>query len=70
MAYTTTNFKTKAALKAALKAGNPVQAYNYGLGPDLTGYTGTVYLEGPHYPAPHSWYAQATMKDGNVISVK
>ena len=31
---------------------------------------GTVYLEGPHYPAPHTWYAQATVKNGIVVAVK
>lgn len=31
---------------------------------------GTVYLEGPHYPKPHTWYAEGTMKNGKLISVK
>jgi hypothetical protein len=31
---------------------------------------GTVYLEGPHYPEPHKWYAQGTMRDGRLVSVK
>ena len=31
---------------------------------------GTLYFEGPHYPAPHRWYAQATAKDGVIVKVK
>lgn len=70
MAYTTTNFKTKKELKQALAAGRDVRAYNPGLGPDLGNFTGRVCLEGPHYPKPHSWYAEAEMKDGRIIKVK
>lgn len=66
--YTTENFKTKKALKDAVKAGKEVTIYS--LGPDTPVTDGTEYLEGPHYPAPHAWYAQVTMKDGKVIKVK
>ena len=31
---------------------------------------GTVYLEGPHYPAPHTWYATGTMESGKLIWIK
>ena len=31
---------------------------------------GTTCLEGPHYPAPHRWYAQAELKNGIVVKVK
>jgi hypothetical protein len=41
---------------------------------DLTGITapenGVVYLEGPHYPEPHRWYAQAVVEGGRVVRVK
>lgn len=77
MSYTVTNFKTKKALKEAVAISNEnsalntkVRCYNPGLGPDLSRYTGKVYLEGPHYPKPHSWYAEAELKDGIVIKVK
>lgn len=68
MAYTDTNFKTKKALKEAVKAGKSVGVYQPGMGtiPE----NGTVYLEGPHYPAPHTWYAQGTMANGVLVSVK
>ncbi len=67
--YTTTNFSTKKALKEAVAAGQQVTVFNpgpFGNAPD----NGVVYLEGPHYPKPHRWYAQATMKNGVVVSVK
>lgn len=70
MAYTTVNFKSKKALKDAIAAMLPVHAYQPGLGPDLSNYTGKVCLEGPHYPKAHTWYAEAELKDGRVIKVK
>lgn len=69
MAYTTTNYKTKKALKDAVAAGEQVTVYQPG-GLSEPPYNGTVYLEGPHYPKPHTWYAEATMKDGVVVKVK
>lgn len=81
MAYTVTNFKTKKALKEAVNnyldnhdgvksSFGAVRCYNPGLGPDLSNYTGKICLEGPHYPKPHTWYAEAELKDGVVIKVK
>lgn len=74
MSYTVTNFKTKKALKNAIKdyeaGAKEVRCFQPGLGPDLSNYTGTVFLEGPHYPEPHRWYAQGEMKDGVLIKVK
>jgi hypothetical protein len=76
MAYAEINFKTKKALKEAVKISNEnaaqntkVRAYQSGLGPDLSNYTGRVSLEGPHYPANHNWYATCEMKDGVIIKV-
>lgn len=69
MAYTSTNYKTKKALKDAVTAGKSVYCYNPGLGPDLSNYTGRVYLEGPHYPEPHKWYASADLENGKVVRV-
>lgn len=83
MAYTAINFKTKKALKdhvgyyLAAKNGQsvnhncePVRCYQPGLGPDLSNYTGTVSLEGPHAPSRHSWYASAELVNGIVVKVK
>tara|TARA_R110000751_G_C13760474_1_gene479200 strand:+ start:1330 stop:1542 length:213 start_codon:yes stop_codon:yes gene_type:complete len=64
--YTVTNFKSKAALKRAIAAGEEVETYQPGgLFPAET--EGKIYLEGPHYPEPHRWYASAQVKDGIII---
>lgn len=36
--------------------------------PDPT--EGKVYIEGPHYPRPHSWYAEAWLSGGVIVKVK
>lgn len=68
MAYVSPNYKTKKALKDALKEGKTVSVFQPGIGtvPD----NGTISLEGPHYPKPHTWYGTGTMKDGKLVSVK
>lgn len=63
--YTYTNYKTKKALKADVAAGVKVQCFQPGPFPGKM--DGPVCLEGPHYPAPHSWYASATLKDGVIV---
>lgn len=71
MAYTITNYKTKKALRDAVASGEVVQCFQPGLfATDMSKTTGTVYLEGPHYPKPHTWYATATLADGVVTKVK
>lgn len=67
MSYTVTNYKTKKALKEAVAAGVRVDIFNPGLGTPVV--NGKTVLEGPHYPAPHSWYANVEMKDGFVVKV-
>jgi hypothetical protein len=72
MAYTSRNFKTKADLKRALAAGDKITVYqpNQMFASAEPPKNGTVYLEGPHYPQPHRWYAQAEMADGYIVKVK
>jgi hypothetical protein len=78
MSYTVHNFKTKKALKEAVanylaypfEEVKAVRCYNPGVGPDLSNHTGIVYLEGPHYPQPHKWYAQGEMVDGILVKVQ
>ena len=55
-------------LPAGVKAPEPVRLYAPGLGTPKA--NGTETVEGPHYPAPHTWYAQVEMKDGIVVKVK
>ncbi len=68
--YTSRNFKTKKALKEAVKAGEKIGIYQPGPFGGNEPSNGRVTLEGPHYPAPHSWYGQAEVKDGYIVSVK
>ena len=74
--YTDTNYRTKKALKEAVADGKRVTYHQPGpFGgnePDsrVVTYNGTIYLEGPHYPAAHTWYAQATVQGGAITKVK
>lgn len=69
MAYVSPNFKTKKALKDALKERHQtIHVYEPGVG--TVPETGRVYLEGPHYPVPHTWYAKGYMENGRLVRVK
>lgn len=67
MAYVNPNFKSKKALKEAVKAGEHVEVFSPG--PFGCKSDGSEFIEGPHYPAPHSWYAKVEVKDGLVVKV-
>ena len=65
--YATQNFKTKKALKEAVKSG-PVPCFQPGpFGRDCA--DGTDCCEGPHYPEPHRWYARDEIKNNPIIKV-
>jgi hypothetical protein len=67
--YTDYDYKTKKELKAAVADGKQVRVYQPGgLFPSQT--DGEIVLEGPHYPRPHTWYAQAIIKDSIIMKVK
>lgn len=68
MTYVSPNFKSKAALKRAIAEGEHVSVFQPSLG--TIPHNGIVYLEGPHYPEPHKWYAQGTMENGKLVRVK
>lgn len=66
--YTVPNFKSKKALKEAVRNGETVTVFNPGpFAPPPE--NGTAFIEGPHYPEPHKWYGKAVIKDGKVIKV-
>lgn len=65
--YTVINFKTKKALKEAVAAGKQIETYQPG-GMFEYKKDGRVSLEGPHFPAAHSWYAQAEIKEGVIVA--
>lgn len=61
--YTTTNFRTKKALVERFETGKELYVYQpgpFGMQAEGRGEITTCYLEGPHYPEPHKWYAQGT----------
>ena len=68
--YTTKNFLNKRAIKEAIKAGEKVTVYEPGIGAGSEPKNGTVTLEGPHFPKPHTWYGQGVLKDGVLVSIK
>ena len=80
--YTDRNFKTKKALKEAIAAyhaispvdgqrmGRAVTYYQPGPFAGNEPRNGTIYCEGPHYPAPHTWYAQCIVENGIIVKVK
>jgi hypothetical protein len=67
--YTEHNFKTKKQLREAVAAGKQVRCYQPG-GIFPCPENGHITLEGPHYPAPHTWYAQAELKNGVIMKVR
>jgi hypothetical protein len=68
--YCDHNFQSKKELKEAVAQGMAFGLYQPGPfgGGDYR--NGTFAVEGPHYPQPHRWYAQVTMKDGRPVKVK
>ena len=66
--YATTNYKTKKALREAVAGGAVVRIYSPGMGTPKN--NGSESLEGPHFPASHTWYAQVEMRDGIIVKVK
>lgn len=66
--YTVENFKSKQAIKEAIAEGRRVRVFQPGLG--KVPVDGAVFLEGPHYPEAHRWYAQGILSDGVLVSVK
>ena len=67
MTYTHRNFRTKKALKEAIANHCNITIFEPAMGEAIE--NGIVYLEGPHAPEPHKWYAQAIMQDGLVVKV-
>ena len=65
--YVSPNYKSKKQLKEAIAEGKKVSVYSPGLFPCET--NGIEFIEGPHYPEPHKWYAKVEVKEGYVIKV-
>ena len=67
MSYVRPNYPTKKSLREALEAGKPIEVFQPGLG--SVPRDGKVFLEGPHFPQPHTWYAEGTMVGGKLRRV-
>lgn len=73
--YVDPNYKTKKAFKEAVAAGKSMSFFQPGGifgNPKFLeeGGSGKIYVEGPHYPEPHMWYAEVTIENGKVTKVK
>lgn len=66
--YTRTNYKTKKALMEDFMAGKTI--YTFQPGPHPAKQNGNIALEGPHYPKPHRWWAEAVIEDGIVTELE
>jgi hypothetical protein len=62
------NFKTKKALREALQRGDHIEVFQPYLG--SVPQQGTISLEGPHYPQPHTWYAEGVMLGGKLAKIR
>ena len=70
MAYLSDNPKTKKAAKELLKENGSLDYFQPGPFYADAPQEGSVALEGPHYPAAHTWYASATVENGRVVKIK
>lgn len=70
MAYVYPNYRTKKAFKEAVAKGEKMKFRQITSQSVVKITDGTTYLEGPHYPEPHRWYAAVTLKDGVVTKIK
>ena len=68
MAYLLPNFKSKAAAKRAIVEGQLVRVIPNSAWGDIP-QDGVVSIEGPHYPKPHTFYGEATVKGGKVVKI-
>jgi len=68
--YVSPNLPSKAAIKRAIAAGETITVFQpnnmFNIQPPQNG---TAYVEGPHYPRPHSWYGKVTLVDGKVVKI-
>ena len=67
--YVEPNFKHKKQLKAAVAASPPEPVRVFSPGPFPCPTKGRVSVEGPHFPAAHTWYAIVEVRDSMVVRV-
>jgi len=85
MSYVQYDFPTKAALRRAVQALTDPQVTlsqadrdvltrrltitPTAVIPHAEPTDGTAFLEGPHYPKPHTWYAKVQLRNSVVVKV-
>jgi hypothetical protein len=57
-------------LQKEFPRGRPADLRVYQPGLGTVPENGRIALEGPHYPAPHTWYAEGTMANGKLVKIK
>ena len=71
--YIEGNPKTKKAFRAMVaeeqEGGPQVEYYQPGPFGGNEPLNGTIYIEGPHYPEAHSWYADVEVENYVVIKI-
>ena len=72
--YTSPNYKTKKQVKEAIAQGKTITVFQpndmFGNPKAAPNYSGSVTLEGPHYPEPHRWYGTGTVENGKLVAIK
>ena len=57
-------------MKEALAPGQSIMVFQPGpFAQPPTSYDGVVFLEGPHYPQPHKWWAKVLVERGVIKEV-
>lgn len=66
--YTTKNYRSTKELCQDFLAGIPIDVYQPGpFGPLAK--DGKAVIEGPHYPAPHSFYLEVFVQGGRITEI-
>jgi hypothetical protein len=65
--YTRTDFRTKKEVKQALLSGRLIACIRLQPNGDRPITDDEVNLSGPHYPRPHTWYANGECRDGYLL---
>lgn len=65
--YVDPNCLTMKALKQRVAEGHPVAVFSPG--PFPCPQEGEVWVEGPHYPQAHTWWARVRVVNGYVTKV-
>lgn len=69
-AYASVDTKSKKMLKERVSAGEKISVTNVTpVGIEVVK-SGKAYISGPHYPKPHSWYAEVDIVDGYITKIK